>query len=244
MPQLPQFVDDLRGAARDLYPQELILTLENGVLSTNVEEPYYIDVPSQFADIDTGDIRHLVTIDTQANVEDFPSYDTVFLLTDTGFVVPDQEQDRANAYRVYSFEEQLESMSDETVVIDRQLYDSFLGQAMPYFNYIVPGTVVIVLLLVIILPFTLTSILLITRLIYLIFVSAFLWVIARLLKKHYTYGEVYRMGMHMITVPILIGTVMGLIGLNLSLLWSFLLLLAFGGYILSAMPDAKKSGKK
>ena len=62
----------LRGAFAEIreelpgfYPQELVVTLKDGEISTNVREPYFIDVPKRWEKILAGSYyKHFVAFDT------------------------------------------------------------------------------------------------------------------------------------------------------------------------------------
>lgn len=80
----------------EIYPENLEITIKDGVASTNVTEPYYItirknsieDILSLFSDDRDNSISRIrvLTIDTQGKAEDFERYQTLALLTERNLV--------------------------------------------------------------------------------------------------------------------------------------------------------------
>jgi hypothetical protein len=98
-PHAGTFARDQLATLRDWYPDDLVLTVTGGVLSTNAEEPVVLDLPAAWAGMDDGD-THAVVIDTSASIDDFDAYATRVLLTRTAAVVRDD-----NALRVIEYTE-------------------------------------------------------------------------------------------------------------------------------------------
>ena len=85
LPKLPQYVAMAREKGAGFYPKDLVVTVKDGEVSTNVKEPYAIDLP--FAP------EHLLVLDTKATAERFNEYkafvvvgkNTVYYRDDKGY---------------------------------------------------------------------------------------------------------------------------------------------------------------
>lgn len=241
IPQIPTFVEAARTTAADYYPEDLVLTLENGTLYTNVQEPYYLPFPGDI-ELDE-DYSHLVAIDTRASVEDYPDYNAMILLTDTHAVYVDrldtQGGDAGDSYKVYAFADGIGDVAENSIVFDRSVYDEIVTNVSPLLNYVYPAAIALVILLITLLPFVVALGTLVGNLMYLAVVTVFLLLLAKLLKKKLDYNTLYRFSLHMNTVPVVVAMLFTGLGLELGGMWSFLMFLAFGGYILSSY-DQKK----
>lgn len=93
-PYADNFADKLTTIVDTMYPEELVVTIKDGVASTNVTEPYYVT----FSDEDMAAIipdyeesggqaaYRLLAIDTKGRAEDFERYQSLALLTDSSIV--------------------------------------------------------------------------------------------------------------------------------------------------------------
>ena len=80
-PAILQMVDEV-------YPKELVVTVKNGSLTTNVKEPYYLEFPSQIRKWMTDDSTnsfyeryHMIVFDTKAEPIDFAKHDSLVLFS-------------------------------------------------------------------------------------------------------------------------------------------------------------------
>src|SRR3989344_4178481 len=78
IPLIPRFIETAKTVVQNTYPDELVITIKDGQLSTNVKEPYSIPLPKEFPDIFD---QNLITIDTKAQVSDYPKYQSLALVT-------------------------------------------------------------------------------------------------------------------------------------------------------------------
>ena len=73
----------------EVYPQELVVEIKDGIASTNVDEPYYIKMPGAAAT----STQYLAVIDTRSNlsIDTVTEYDAVIVLLQKRAIVDDDE---------------------------------------------------------------------------------------------------------------------------------------------------------
>lgn len=226
LPKLPQYVAMAREKGAGFYPKDLVVTVKDGEVSTNVKEPYVIDLP--FALPVDGDNKpeHLLVIDTKATAERFTAYKSVVVVGKNTVYYRDDK-----GYKFYP----LTDMKG-TTVINYALYDEWAGKVLPYLNYvpqIVYGAGTVGLLL---LPFVLSTGRMVEYLLALLVLTIFSLVIAKLLKKKLTYPILYRLGMHAITVPVLVTYFFQFFGISVP----FLFPIVFVGWMGVVIPRVSR----
>lgn len=216
LPKLPEFVSISKTRLDTFYPTDLIITIKDGIVSTNKEEPVFLTIPEATAE----DFEHIITIDTQAQVEDYFDYKTFVLVTDDSVVYPESDN---KTYTVSSIKELQEEVN--ITKIDRNTYEQFLSQAYPFLDSI-PKTAPYVLIgIVLIVPFIAAVFEFIRNVIIVAILSVITFLVALLLKINLSYTKVFQMGLHAVTVPVLIMLVLFFTGAIVPLLFaaSFLL---------------------
>lgn len=187
--------------AKNLYPEELELKVRNGQLATNVQEPYVFNFdktkPSKINQM------NLLTIDTNGSIENYPEYNTYVLATKNAIVYPSKSRNNQIAQTSVTYFRDFK----RDFTINKKNYDNLFNKISPYAQravFFVDWAVIIFLLLFLILgPILYTS----STLFGLIFLTFFAWLINLLFKKKYSYGQLFKMGIHASTWPILISEV-------------------------------------
>ncbi|HCM37916.1 MAG: hypothetical protein UV61_C0003G0090 [Candidatus Gottesmanbacteria bacterium GW2011_GWB1_43_11] len=202
LPPLSKFSGRLQTRAAGLYPANLVITIKQGQLSTNQIEPLHFPIPYElFTDtppaVSDQKQFYLLTIDTKASIEDYAKSQSLVFVTRDNVVM----RDRESGYRLYPLKDA------GNIVIDKQQVDLFLTQVLPWLNY-VPWILGIVLFvgLSIFLPMT--------RLISLLILSLVLLAITKLMHISLSYGKIYQIGLHALTLPTLIQMFMSGLGFN------------------------------
>lgn len=188
--------DALRNEILTLYPSELAIRLENGVISTNVAEPYAIPLPDAFKEEMEASVRYptnLLVIDTGKSISsnDFETLDTIAILgrDSVGFYDPEKKKVEIQS---------LEGVSRESFVLDSGKFASYVGIAERFAK----GFGIALLFLIPILVF---SAKLFGFLVYLLFGALVIWVVAKIRGAAWSYGTSYKAGLHLLTLPILYG---------------------------------------
>lgn len=215
VPQAPKIVANAKTTVLGLYPKELVVTLKSGKLSTNVKEPYYLDFP--------GLPTHLIAIDTKAKESDFVKYKSVLLLTRESMVAMDGE----TSYKVFPLSE-----AKTDLLVNKALYDELAKKILPYFDYFPYVLYALAAVSIVILPFVSASFSLAGKLFLILITSLLLFFLAKIMKKNLSYGKIYQLSLHALTLPILLGLVARLANFPLPGFVSALILLVFMGIVI------------
>jgi hypothetical protein len=85
----------IESTIREIFPKDLEINIEKGTVSTNVTEPYYINIsqstidellPNSKNNSTSNFETHLLVIDTKGKAEDFERYQSVYLLTKNSLI--------------------------------------------------------------------------------------------------------------------------------------------------------------
>jgi len=187
----------------NLYPDELKLQIKNGRLSTNVREPYPFDFKQKIKPTE----KHILVIDTQGTIENYPNYNSYILATKNAVVYPSKSSsNRVEETSVFYFRNLKKDFT-----LNKNIYNNFLNVIRPYSNkalYFLDYFVIIFLFFF----FIFGSLFWTAGIIFgLLFLTFFVWIINLIFKKQYSYGSLFKMGMHAITWPILTSELMGYI---------------------------------
>jgi len=197
LPKIPSTIEKIKTAAKELYPNDLVVTINNGKLRTNVDEPFFIDFPSSLKNTDK-DFIHLITIDTKASVEDIKKYQTVILVTKNALVFPD----RSSGYKV-----QFLTDIKGYYMIDKYAYNTIISKLLPYLNYLPSLAYIFIVLAILVFPFFGAFFSLIGKVLYLLAMGFILWIIAKLMKVEINFSKVFQLSLHGLTIPIVLSTV-------------------------------------
>jgi hypothetical protein len=189
-PKMKAVLNDGVRIVADSYPQELIVTIKGGNISTNVEDPYYIKLP---ASIDknnnqAGKYENLITIDTksEASVDNLLKHKTAILITKSYIV-----NRKSNGQIVI---QSLEKVAD--IVIDKASVASFLEKLSPYLK--------LMYLFFVVVFFVFFVVFILFRLCYLFLAALFIWLIANIKNVKISYGKSYQLGLHLMTLPLIV----------------------------------------
>jgi len=206
-----------------LYPKELELRVSNGKLYTNVAEPYFIEFPGIFGNMDG---KHLVVIDTKGIADNYPKYNTLILATRQALVYPDKQQGGVISTKMYYF-----SDFKRSLYIDHALYRRMVQSADPFIKKLPKIIDTFVIVGLIVLPpfgglFWLSS-----TLFGLIFLTILVWIMEKITKTSFGYKTLFRLGMHGITWSILFSFIMDITNQQVPYVYN-LIFIAWMGFIL------------
>jgi len=211
IPQTPKFVESTKGFMVETYPKELKLTLKEGKITTNVKEPYFIDLAEgKKASIEP--FKHFIAISTRGNPEDIKNLDSLFLLTSNNLIV--SEGAASGSYRVISLNNALSKIPNG-VSLDKPLFSSILDKFTPYVLKVLPKIIIgISLLILIFYPLLRGTFGFIFQAIFLLPASLVLFVGAKIAKRKLSFAKMYQMSLHGATIPVTLSFVFGFSGLN------------------------------
>lgn len=227
LPKMPGYLAMAREKGMTLYPKDLVVTVKDGVVSTNAKEPYVIDFPFALPQDTENKPDHLLVIDTKATAERFTEYKSVVVLGKSTVYYRDDK-----GYKFYP----LTDMKG-TLVINKAQYDEWAGKVLPYLQYLPQMVYGLGIAGLVLLPFMLTTGRVVGYLLALVVLTMFSLVLARVMKKKLAYGALYRLGMHAITVPVLVTYFLQFFGISVP----FLFPLIFVGWMGVVLPRVSRS---
>jgi len=222
---------DVRATALDIYPNELVLNLKDGQMASNVPEPFGILMPKAF---DVKQSTNLIVINTRGTISpvDFKRYNTAVILGGDALWIYDSKNDKIEIQK-------FSKMNAGVLVVNKQKVTEWINLVFRI------GEKIIIVLLVL-LPLFLFSFFWFAYLFYLLFGAVIIWIIAKLRKVDITYGQSYKLGLYLITLPILYG-VLSVASLSvLRIPFGFTIVLALVTYIniISQKSVEEKNGEK
>jgi hypothetical protein len=208
--QTPKIVESIKGFLVETYPKELKLTLKENKITTNVKEPYFIDLKEgNKAAIEP--FKHFIAISTKGNSEDVKKLDSLFLVTSDNLVV--SEGTASGSYRVISLATTLSKIPNG-ISMDKTLFTSILDMFTPYVLRVLPRIIIgIAILILIFYPLFRGTFGFIFEAIFLLPAALVLFIGAKILKKNLSFAKTYQMSLHGATIPVTLSFVFGFSGL-------------------------------
>ncbi|HSA84531.1 MAG TPA: DUF1189 family protein [Patescibacteria group bacterium] len=163
------------------YPDDLIVTITNGIVTTNVQEPYVIPLPNTTM-YEAETKTNLIVIDTKTpfSATDFKKYNSYVWLTKDALFIADDTDIRS-----------LDLTEVGNLTINQSLLSSLYKTFSPWLNIITPILTVFMLLGIFIGYFL--------RLVYLFLLALLIMLLTKLMKKSVSYGQAYRVGIYAMT---------------------------------------------
>jgi hypothetical protein len=197
--ELPQKITSFLGT---FYPEDLVLKFNNNELTINQPEPYVLgnsmDLKS-FESTDKESARNLITIDTNATIDDFDKYDSWVLAMKKGVAM--KQSDRVEV-RYYSYEEFL-AKTPQPLTFDSVSYGQIINKVRPYINQI-PSLLLYVMLGLIVTLILVGPLFLASGVLFnILFLSILGYLIAMAIKRKHSYGYIYKLGMYT-AIPVII----------------------------------------
>ncbi len=221
--KIPSYISTGRKELVALYPKELELRISNGKLYTNVIEPYIIEFPKVFGNMEG---KHLLVIDTKASPIAYKTYNTLVLATRDVLVYPDKQQRDTTTTQMYFFSDLKKSL-----YIDFYLYNKLIQNMDPFIAKLpmyIDRSVIIGLLL---LPFFGGLFWLSGTLFGLLFLTLLVWFMEKILKTSYGYKTLFRLGMHGVTWSILFSFMLDITNQSVPYLYN-LIFIVWMGFVL------------
>jgi maltodextrin utilization protein YvdJ len=183
-PTFSKAMKNIEPAILERYPDELVIKIEKGQVSTNMPEPIYFPLPKS----DNEKIENMVVIDTNANVgeKEFEQYKTAVLIN-KNYIASIDSDGKITMNSV-------SKMNDFT--LDKTMISSLIKKIKPW---VAAGFPIVALLILI---FGYIAVLF--KLIYLLFAALLIWLIASIKKTGLDYVKSYQTGIHLLTLPLLV----------------------------------------
>ncbi len=205
IPKIPAYIQTAKQTAYDFFPKELTLTFNNGTLRTNVDEPYIISFPKQ---LNVNDY-HFAVIDTKSGIENITQYKTLLFINKDSFAYYDKDQLGSSSYKVQSFADQ-----KGYSVINYDVYERMVKQIIPFFDYAPYMVAMIILISIIILPLIIAIFLCVSISVGILFYNTFIFIMLKILKVNYSYRQLFHLGLHAVTFPLIFSELQQLTDVN------------------------------
>lgn len=197
VPLIPQVLEATRTfppAFFAYYPDELEVRIDKGIASSNVSEPYFFPIPPALKEEMGSDdtFQSLAVIDTTTpfSMEAWKNHKTFAWLGKEQVAIVDDN----DGVRIESFGKNMDLVVNEAVLKD------FEGALQPFYKFAAP-IIVLGLFLGLLVGLGMNFL-------YLLFGAALIFLSGRLLKQRWSYGTSYRIGLHAITLPLLLKTLL------------------------------------
>lgn len=189
IPTVKTVIDNIDVGIAKSYPDNLEITITGGKASSNVQEPYFIKLPADWEAEKGSDFESILTIDTKNtfSLEQFDIYNTTCILNKDSFTCHDQQ----GTIKIMS----LSSVSD--FKLNKPVVSAFSARVHPFLKFIYPIFVVII--------FVGTFFLFLLQFAYLLVAAVLIWLVAKIKKVTLSYGKAYQLGLHLLTVPLVVG---------------------------------------
>ncbi len=185
----------------EYIPDQLEVTVTKGIVSTNVEEPFSFPVPTVFREsLDKEGITNLLVIDTLTpfSIAQFDDFKTLAWLGSSQWVYRDTNE---GGLKIQPLDPKVSLVVNETKL---RGYESTLSK---YYRYIGP---IIALIIFITLCFIYVG-----YLVYLLFGALLVFFMLKVMKSEVAYSKAYQIGLHAVTLPILLQVLFTLSGIPL-----------------------------
>ena len=201
------------------FPAELTVTINKGVVSTNVVEPYAVQISDEIktlsghknTDKSVSNANNFVVIDTASDptISEFEKYETVVLITKNRIFVKDESKGKVSI-------QSLEKFPDASV--NRETITSVWNKISPFLWILTPLFMAGIFLAGVFgfMGYHLSSLLIIALIIF---------IIIRLSKRRGSYFEMYRVGLHAITPSVVGNLILWPFGVSIPWLAYFLVVL-------------------
>jgi hypothetical protein len=191
--------------ALDVYPDDLVITIEDGTATVNKDEPFLIEAPAVWTSFfdglnehsDPQEISNILVVDTQNefSISKFQDYQTLMWLTgDSLFFIDDGEGEVSGV--------SLDEVDD--IVLTKDNVSSFKDTALGIVKFFVPMFMAIGFIFIFIG-------LGIWNLIYLLFLAVFISIVRTALDMDANYGLSYKTGLYAMTFIYVAGVIMDVV---------------------------------
>lgn len=184
-PDIKSFILTSIEQLNNYYPEKLEVNIKNGIASSNVQEPYFLKIPDEFKN---KDIDNVLVIDTKNkfSLDNFNSYRTTILLNSDSIAYMGDKKVEMMLLKDYP-----------DVTINKAEVNSLFDAVKPFVKFVYPAVFILV--------FLFQFIVITNKLIYLIFAALLVWLIFKIRKIDIGYKKSYQLGMHLMTLGIILG---------------------------------------
>jgi len=229
VPILKDTLLQFKQSVIQVYPDDLEVYINEGNWSINKQEPFAIKTPQYLLETENNQTaqdetyqsmvpNNFIVFDTDGTINDFYEADTLMLLNEKNLLIKEESGYRTIVNEID--ENQNVVITKESFIEDLKPIDSITN----YLDYIFFFIFFVVLFIYFF----------IYRTFYLIFVAIILKLINIFIKPTLDFKEIYRVGLHSMTLPLILETMLisGNTSLSLNIDWFLLLNITIGTLVI------------
>jgi hypothetical protein len=197
------------------YPDELVLTFENGIARSNVVEPYYVSYPEiwtkDWGERATNLPKYLAVIETgkstsDARIPDVKSSSALIHVYADGIMIAQED----GTFRTEQFIQKGRPTHPGVFILNKEQVEKFVTEAKKYFGYIPPIVVAMIFVTLLIFYGIVLA--------FVAFIAFFIMLLGKLLRKEWTYAESLKLGFYSATLPLILYSALPPIALVLGIM--------------------------
>ncbi len=185
--EAPKAIEGFAQNISNCYPKDLEVKIQNGQASSNTQEPYFISSCDQ-------DKTPLIVIDTKTpfSSTQFNNYKVAAWVTKDAVIYKKDNYET----RTYS----LTKVND--FKLNKAVINSYYKMFSPYLKFVGP--------ILLVLSFAGIFLSYDFRLLHLLLIASLIWLLGKLFKHSLSYGQSYKLGLHAITLGLIVELVANL----------------------------------
>lgn len=223
LPKLQKGIDDALEYALDLYEDDLVITINDGILSVNKDGPYIVP----FVGVAGATVaKNLIVFDSEAGLDDLKdTYETLLLVNGTNILM--QGPSKVEVFPIKDF---------PNAEITKDSFVSLVTQIRSFTKF-VPYVVGVAFVLSMLFYY------LVFRLIYLVVVAVLLWVVGSLRGLSLDFSKYYKVALHTMSLPLTVGLLNSVFMSSFYFpYWFFLLNAIFGILVVMSLENTSTEG--
>ncbi len=188
--QIPQDLKVFINQAVTSYPSDLVVEINNGIVSTNAEEPFFVPFPATDQEASEG-YNNLIVIDTKTpySAAQFTQYKTVGWLTRDSFFYQSNNNNEQRSMALTEI---------GNFILNKDLVNEWVSKASPWLNAVGP--------LLMIFMFLVFFIGLTFKLLYFFILAALIFILSAVFKWELTYKTSYITAIYAATLGLFMDT--------------------------------------
>lgn len=190
--KVPQQIKDFINQTISSIPEDLEVSIDNGQVSTNKQEPLFLPFPQFDNQIPQDNLNNLLVIDTQTpfSATQFGQYKTLFWLTKDSLFYQNREFDQRS----------IDLSKSDNFIINRNVITDWIGKINPWLNLLGP--------ILILLVFTGLFLGFSFNLVYFIFLAILIFFLASIFKWGLSYPEAYKTAIYSSTLSFFVDLIL------------------------------------
>lgn len=190
--KIPLEIRDFSFRIVDSYPKDLEVTVDNGQVITNTQEPFFVPFPKSGQEIEASSLNNLLVIDTKTpfSSTQFNQYKTLMWLTRDSLFYQNREFDQRS----------LDLTKFQNIKINRDFIQNIVDKINPWLKFFGP-ILLLVVFIGLYLGFTF-------QLIYFLFLGILIFFLSSIFKWGLNYSASYKTAIYASTLGFLVDLIL------------------------------------